>query len=357
MPYGTLQVLDTLASTQQTVAAYGEDRAFQEIERAREIHNAQVRDMMAAFCEITTDRQRRYGSADAMHMDEIDEFGTPDAQKIAAGVTVGFPLRLFGTSVQWTRKYFQVATGRELAAQVMGVLDADLKLTQREIKRALFYPTNVSFLDRLVDNVTLAIKRLVNADSASIPLGPNGESFDGSTHTHFLYTDSTSLAAADMAALITAVAEHVNSGMVVVGINTAQEAAVRGLTGFSAYTDARLVLPGGYTTVTAGATLDLMNTGNRAIGVFGQAEIWVKPWIPSGYLAAWLASGAEKALAMRERSPGSGALQIAAEDENHPLRARTWDREFGVAVWNRTAAAVMYIDTGNGDAYVAPTIS
>ena len=357
MAYGTLQVLDTLASSQQTIAAYGEDRAFEEIERARQIHNDQVRDMLTAMCELTTDRQRRYGSADAMTMDEIDEFGTPDAQKITAGVTVGFPLRLFGTTVQWTRKYMQTHRANELAAQFTAVMDADLKLSLREIKRAFFYPTNVSFLDRLVDNVTLAVKRLVNADSAAIPIGPNGEEFNGASHTHYLYTASTSIAAADLAALVLAVSEHTATGTIMVAINTAQEAAVRALQGFVAVTDARLVLPGGYTTVTGGPTLDLLNVGNRHIGYFGVAEVWTKPWVPAGYLAAWIGEIAQKPLVLRERAPGSGGLVIAAEDESHPLRARILEREFGVGVWNRVAGAALYIDTGAASAYVAPTLS
>jgi hypothetical protein len=50
-------------------------------------------------------------------------------------------------------------------------------------------------------------------------------------------------------------------------------------------------------------------------------------------------------------------MEIAAEFDSYPLRARALEREIGVGVWNRTNGAVLYIDTGNADAYVAPSTS
>src|SRR5688572_23086404 len=95
MAFGTLNTLDTLAASQQTVAQYGEDNAFTAIQAALDAHNEIMNNTRSLFIETTTDRQRRYGGPDNMSMDEVDEFGRGDAQKIAAGVTVGFPLRLF----------------------------------------------------------------------------------------------------------------------------------------------------------------------------------------------------------------------------------------------------------------------
>lgn len=354
--YGTLSTLDTLAASQQSIAAYGEDRAWDQISVALEAHNRHLSEMMGALVEMTSDRQRRYGSADSKSMQELDQFGQPQAQKITAGVTVGFPLRLYGDALQWTRK-FQMTTGSaaQIAAEITAIMDADRRNTIYQIKRALFNPTNYTFLDTLVDNVSLSVKRLVNADSASIPLGPNGESFNSATHTHYLYTDGTSLAAADLTGLVNTVLEHHNTGRLLVYINQAQEAAVRGLTGFTAYIDARIVRGGGATTDVAGSSLDMMNPMDRPIGIYGAAEIVVKPWVPSGYLLAVSVDSGPAPLAMRTRD-GFGSLQLVYEDESHPLRARSYEREFGVGVWQRTAAAVLYIDTGNGDAYVAPTL-
>lgn len=354
MAYGTLSTLDTLAASQSTITQLGEDKAWEAIRVALEAHNRQVNEMQSNLVEVTTDKQRRYGTIDAMVMDEIDEFGTPDAQKIAAGTTVGFPMRLYGAALQWTRKYLANATGVELAAQVNALMDADQKLVMRQIKRAIFGPSNYTFVDRLTDGVSLSVKALVNADSAALPPGPNGEEFDGSTHTHYKYTASTAIAAADLTGLIETVVEHYSSGQPIVYINRAQETAVRNLTGFTAYLDARIV-PGSGTT-TARGNLDPSNLYNRAIGIFGSAEVWVKPWIPSGYLFCFI-QGGPAPIVMRTRRAGSGNLELAYEDEAYPLRARGYEREAGWAIWNRTNGAVLFVDAGSAGAYVAPTIT
>lgn len=348
MAYGTLSVADLLA-TQQSVAAIGEQDVFATLADDLAVHNARVTQMLAQLADTTTDRQRRYGGADAMTMEEIGEFGTPDAQKVTAGDTVGFPLRLAGISVMWTRKYLQNHTAAELAAQYTAIKAADIKRLERDLKRAIFTPTNSTFVDRLVDNVALAVKAFVNADGASIPLGPEGDSFDAATHTHYLGT--AALTAADLTALVNTVVEHHNTGQVMIYLNKAQEAAVRALAGFSAYLDARL-LPANNVNQARG-TLDMLNPTNRAIGIYGPAEVWVKPWVPANYIFSWV-SNAPVPLVMRIRDAASAGLVIAADDEAHPLRAQTMEREYGIGVWNRTNGAVLY--TGGG-AYVAPTFA
>lgn len=348
MAYGTLATIDTLASSQQTVAEFGEDNAFQAIDAALAAHNRIMDDLVATYAQRTTERLGRYGGLDTMHMDELDEYGRPDAQKITAGSNVGFPLRLFGGSLQWTRKYFQNTQAKELAAQVTGMMTADSRRFIYELKRALFLPTNVTFVDRLIDNVELPVKRLVNADSAPIPLGPNGETFTASSHTHYLGTGS--FVAANLTSLINTIVEHFATGGVRVFINSAQEAAVRAFTGFTAYTDPRLI------NQTAGvigaANLDMMNMNNRAIGIFGAAEVWVKPWVPASYVMA-VHDGSAPVLAYRTRN-GGGTLELVADDELHPLRARSWEREFGIAVQNRVGAAVLKTDNAT---YSAPTLT
>ena len=352
MAFGTLNSLDTLAASQQSIAAYGEDRAFEAIDAALQAHNEIMRSMMADFIVPSTDRQRRYGGDASMTMDEVDEFGRGDAQKIAAGVTVGFPLRLFDVTIQWTRKFFQNATGAELAAQFTAATDAHRKRMIREIKRAIFTATNnTSYVDRLIDNVTLSIRALVNADSAAIPVGPNGETYDGATHTHYLARVST-LAASDITSVLETNREHYATGQQYLYINRAQETSVRGFTSnFTAYLDARLI--GATSSNQANGNLPPTNLYNRPIGIFDGAEVWVKPWVPANYMFAWI-EGAPPPLVLRERAPGSSALVIAAEDEAYPLRARTMEAEFGVGVWNRTNGAVLYV---GGTSYSSPTIS
>jgi hypothetical protein len=130
---------------------------------------------------------------------------------------------------------------------------------------------------------------------------------------------------------------------------------VRGLTGFVADIAAYIVRGGAATTDVTDQTLDLMNPQNRRIGMFGAAEIWVKPYIPSGYLAAISVGNPEAPIVFRFRE-GGGDLQLVFEDDNHPLRARGYEREFGCAVYNRVGAAVLFVDAGSAGAYTAPSL-
>lgn len=350
--YGTFTSLDTLATlSNTTVAQLGEDTAFAAIDAALAAHNAIMQDLLSSLVDRTTDRLRRYGGPANMAMDEIDEMGTPDAQKVAAGSNVGFPLRLYGGSLQWTRKAFQNMMANEFAAQVTGMMDADKNVVIRQIKRAIYTPTNnTTYVDRLVDGVVLPLRALVNADSQPLPLGPNGEVFTASSHTHYLA--NATYTAASLTSLISTVTEHYGNGNIIVCINQADEAATRGFTGFVAYIDPRLMNL--TTAITARDSLDnLVNIYNRRIGLFAGAEIWVKPWVLSGYPFCYL-EGQPKPLVMRTRPTGGGDLSLVFEDEEHPLRARTYEREFGISVWNRTNGAVL--DNAHGS-YTAPTIT
>lgn len=349
MPFGTLTTLDSLgASATQTIAQFGEDRTWDVVNAHLVAHNAIMQDMIETLCEQAPDQLRRYGGEDTAEMEELDQMGIPDAQKVTAGSNVGFPLRQYGAALQWTRKALRVMTLGEMDAAVTAIFGADRRAVQREIKRALMRSTNYTFTDRLVNNLDLPVKRLVNADSAPIPLGPNGETFVAASHTHYLAT--ASFVVANLDSLIDTVREHFGIGTVRVYINKAQEATVKGFTGFVAYVDPRLINQS--TTTVARSSLSLPNSGDRAIGLYREAEIWVKPWVPASYLYGYV-DGAPKPLVFRRRE-GSGDLELVFEDESYPLRAKGYEREFGVGVWTRTNGAMLY--TGGGS-YTNPTLN
>jgi hypothetical protein len=360
MAFGTLTRFDTLASAYNTtVAQFGEDLAWQAIQEALDAHNQQLAEAMGEFVETSTDRLRRYGGPDSMAMEELDEFGTPDAQKISAGVTVAFPLKFYGIALQWTRLYFQNAMASEIAAQVTAAQDADIKAIQRELKKALFLHSNYTFVDRRVDGVSLGVKALVNNDGAAIPIAPDGTSFVTS-HNHYLGTAnawSGSTAAqkqTDIDSLTSTVLEHFLSGQIMLLCNRAQEAAMRSATNFTPYVDARLIQGGGLTTAIARGSLDVSNVANRAIGINGPAEVWVKPWVPAGYIVCVHSGGGGAALVRRTRNAGGGNLELLFDNEIYPLRSRAMGREFGFGVFNRVAAACLDITNAS---YTDPTIT
>lgn len=382
--YGTLQVIDTLkAYNNQSVLQYGEDNLAAFLQMLLDAHNKLVTEMFSRFMGTPPDRLTTYGTNMSVpRMIDIDEFGLADAEKSPlAQDVVGFPLRRKQVVLQWTRDYLANTTPYQLAAQVLAIQDADILDIYASIRRALFTATNnTTYVDRLVDNATFTLKRLVNADGAILPPQPiGGTTFNGATHTHYLAT--ASLTEADALALIETVREHgfVGGGKIVVAINKAQESAYRAFSGFSAYGDPRLVYSVTPSTPRADGAVDFVNLEDRAIGIHSAAEVQVKPWVPAGYMTAYIEGGVgmptlgwrafrgnnlgqitpapQPALGSSSPTPagpGPGDLRIVADLDRYPLHARASERLYGVSVWNRLGAAVLYI---GGGAYVTPTFT
>ena len=349
MPTGTHDLSTLLAARDQSAASFGLNNIIPILERELAAHNAIVRQLVNDLAEFTTDRQRKYGVSIAGEMFEVDDYGRAPTQVAKPGATVGFPLKAYQTAIGWTRKWFETKSAADLAIAVQTAERAHLRALSREIKKAFMLSANYTWNDMLVDGVDLAVKRLVNADSAAIPEGPNGEVFDGATHTH--YIGEASLTAAFLTALINDVVEHGHGGRVMVAISKTDEAAVRALAGFVAYTDPRLILQ---TTEAPANRLDITRLDNRAIGIFGAAEVWVKSWMPANYIFVWDAAS-EKPLVIRQREGESmQGLRIVGENDAFPLHARYMEAEFGVAVWNRTNGAVLYFANAT---YADPTIT
>lgn len=351
MAYGTLSTLDTLASIRQSVVAFGEDRAWDSISAALDAHNAQFVEMLGTLVERTSDTRRSYGTSDVKVMDETDQWGAPDAQKISAAQTVDFPLRSYKNAMQWTQQWLVSNTVAQLAAEVTAVMDADRSNLLKQVKRAIYIPTNTTFIDKLgiPANVSLAVKAFANNDGSGYPVGPNGEVF-ATSHTHYLA--NATLTAAALTSLVVAVQEHYNSGTPVIVINSADEAAVRALTGFVAYVDPRITLNANANQPLA--RLNFANTYNREIGLFGAAVVRVKPWGIANYAFAYI-EGQAPPLAMRVPQVDSmGDLTLQYEYERYPLHSRGWERQFGISVWQRVGGAVLQFNNGS---YSAPTIT
>lgn len=350
---GTHDISTLLAVKHQSVAEFGEDTIAEVLGRDLAAHNLIVSDMLMDLAASTSDRQRISGTSLSGEMVETDEYGRAATQKATPGQTVGFPLRKFQYAIGWTRDFMKVATPADLAIAMQTAQKAHLQRIRREIQRALFLATNYTFNDHLIDNVALAVKRLVNADSALIPEGPNGETFDGTTHTHY-NARAGALAATDVDALIADVLEHGHGGRIKIVINTSNVAAIAALSGFTPLNGA-FVTPGSASPTTA-QTLDPTRANNRLIGYWGGAyEVWTKPWGISNYFLAYDASDGAKPLAFRERvQPALRGLRIAAEIDLYPLRAQYMEAEFGLGVWNRTNGAILY--TGD-TTWADPTIA
>lgn len=348
---GTLLLADLIANQQQTPAAFGLDTIADVFARDLAAHNRITTDMVGELADVSADRLRLAGASDSMQMQEIDEVGRTRTQKASGGQSVGFPLRLFGVAVGWDRKYFQTKTVADMARQLQATEIAHVRRIRLDLQRALYLSANYTFRDELVaPQADLPVKRLANADGFPVPNGPNAEVFDGATHSHYLA--SATLTAGALASLVNTVAEHNISARIRAAVNVADEVAVRALAGFIPYVDSRLTLNANANQ--ANARLDFTRMNDRAIGLFNQAEVWVKPWALASYPVAYDLDAMEKPLVYRTRTGGaSDGLQIAAELADYPLVARHLEAEFGVGVWGRTAAAVLYV---GGTSYQDPAL-
>lgn len=358
MVFGTLNTLDIFADNNQTIGQFGEQALSDAVAQAASLYNQAIQQTVSDFAVITAETQLPYGVGGAMKMQRLDQFGSPDVQKISAGGSLGLPLWLNGIAVQWNRHYVLNSLVRELLAQLDSAANADAKEITLDLYRRMFTPTNtLGYYDALQTKLTYTLQTLLNADGMGIPPGPTGTTFTAATHTHYLA--NASLTNAGLNALLDTVIEHGVSGGMVIYIARAQEAAVRVLPDFTPYVDARI--NPAITTQTANGALDITNPADRAIGIFAGAEVQVKPLIPANYQLAFdRGAGSDKALAVRTRSgtlagdPYQGGFGLFYEDDVHPLRARALGREYGVGVNVRHKAAVSY---SGGASYVTPVFA
>lgn len=348
---GTHDINDLLATRFQSVAEFGMDTIQAVLAAELVAHNRIVDELLMEFTAPTTDRQRIYGTSIAAQMTEVDEYGRSATRKQRPGATVGFPLRRYQHAVGWTELWMQIKTPADMAIAFQQGERAHLAALRRETRRAFYVSSNYTFRDFLVDNVDLAVKALVNADGQPIPPGPNGEEFDGATHTHYLAT--TPLDDASVQALVRTVVEHGFGQQLRIAIALADESAWRGLTEFKPYIDVRLTHNANQNEPME--RLDTTKVDDRAIGLIEGAEVWIKPWAIEDYAVCWSAGSPERPLAYRRRPqvPLQG-LRIAAQLNTHPLHAEFMEADFGLGAWNRTAAAVLYY---GGGVYVDPEIN
>ena len=405
--YGSDSTSDTLATWKAAnaiIADYGLDEVFRGITQLLERHNAITAELLSDFCDVTTDRLRRIGNGVLpLQMQDVDQAGLPVAQKLTAGATLGFPMTRKAIGLQWDADFFTQATTIELAAQMEGLLTADTRKIQLDIKKAIFTPTNSNFYDVLVDNVFLPVKALSNADGGAtpaggIPPGPNGEVFNATTHNHYIYPGSgngDTLAAYatknfsgttgvfawnnganaaqiawDVQTMQDNVTEHYNgNGKGMVYANRTEEAYLRSMPGFTALVDLVRVEPNIVVDRSKGQ-LAVNDLFNRHIGDYRGFEVWIKPYMPPGYLFAFFKDSGdfEPPLAIRVpmKSPagasaggaatlmGGDLRQVNPFGQVFPMYAQAFDRRYGIGCWNRQNGCAMSVYALS---YSAPTFS
>ncbi len=313
---GIRSMADMLKQRFVTPVQLGLDTIERSLRADLATHNRLLADALAPFVEYTDQRRRRYGVSSTLQFDLADEFTRAHTQKVLTGSEVEFPMDGFQASIGWTAMFFKNKSVADLATtQTAAKIGHALKI-RREMQKAMFGATNFSTFDYRVDNVQLDVKRFVNADSAPIPIGPNTETFDASTHTHYLFHNGLDNASAH--SLVNTVLEHHNNGAPKVYINQADEATWTALTDFKPYIDSRLTINMNTNQTKVG--LDAQKTNDRAIGLFGAAEVWVKPWGIANYAMA-SDTMAPKPLVARTRDGSGIKLDTIGTNVLFPLQA------------------------------------
>lgn len=373
MPKGTLTVSDALVgilANQVSVLDFGVDLAFQQIAEENAAYNRVVQDEISTFVEISSDIERPYAGAAVIDSEDMTELDDPDASKVTGAYPIGFPLTRHGAKIAWTEDFMATNSVDTLASQYLAAQTGDQIKMQRKIRKALYYPVSRpvystgntinpnGYVDRLVaPQVPRPLYPLLNADGMPVPIGPNGETFDPSTHTHYMASDWTAGGSTattrdgDTQALCNNVTEHRVDGQLMLVVHRNDETKVRALPNFVRDYDATVNV--GANLTYAGNNLDIRNTGNRKIGTFLGFEVWIKPWAIQNYLLAYaVGTNGNSCLVWRTRPGGLWSdFGTRARKFIWPITSDTLTRDGDCSVWQRHMAAILYI---GGASYTAP---
>lgn len=359
MKTGTYTIADLIENREvgdATIAEVGADELIQPLNEALAAHNAAVEEMISDLAAPTTERVGVYGVAVDAEMADADEFTRGPTQKGYDRGKVAYPMAKKQYAMGWTNDYFQRATVREMAERQLGAQRAHVLAIRTAIRNALFGPANYTVRDRFTDGLDLTIRRLVNGDGEPIPEGPNGETFDPDTHSHYNATADVTAAglAAGLDALIEDVVEHGHGDELRIYINRGNASDVQALPKFKALQPVRII-PGTNDDHAQG-TLDTTKADNREIGLYDGVSVWTKPWVPLDYYVGFAQGDPRKPLKLREPEIAAlKGLRRVAEFGNHPLHTQYMEALFGVGAWTRTNGGILYANADNGGVYTAPS--
>lgn len=315
---------------------------------------AQVQEAIANFAETTTDRQRVWGSSAVIEMEELPEDGRPVTKKQNTGSTQGFRLNRFASAVGYSDLWMKTHKAFEMAENQIKVQRGHNEAIMKEIKKAIYTSnaTGESFVDELVDNVTLNVKSFVNGEAGTlIPDSMNGAKF-AATHTHYIPRAGGALASTDIDALVLLVSEHQLPGIALF-ISHSDLATVSAFTGFTKL--AAPMMEYHVTDVTSQRLDVTADPSNRLVGFWGEnmVPVYTRPWCIAKYFVCMSLDAAEKPLVRRVHTVQSlQGLRLEGKFDQYPLYADNYVSLEGFSVWNRIAGAVLF----DGAAYTNPTI-
>lgn len=358
MAFRSMNILNVDEYGATRVYQYGIDRVYDEFQVVLEIHNKRMNMLYDTLVGArTSEKRHRFGAAGAsLKMVRVGrETGRAHAQSTTfKPYDVGVPIDKYELSQAWTKRYAQRETVERMNAQLTAALTADKKLLQWKIGTALFGNANYDFFDEEGDGQTYPVKRLLNADSLPIPVGPHGDVFDETTHSHYMVIASVS--AATMKTVSTNLAEHSESGEQILEVAYEDVALYRAITGFIPAEDGRIIQS--LNSDRIALSLNRNNIRDRFIGYIPDGPaVWVKPYIPAGYGFTYLDGGdlGSPLVEVYDDIDGQGLIVAEPERINSKQEARSVARIGGFGCLERRNGVVFWIDA-EVDPYEVPAI-
>lgn len=351
---GVYDIQSLLAARFTSVNDFGFENIREILNQELMLHNMEMLDVVSEFGEVTTEKQGINGSSTDVKAQEVGTMGRGATQEEEPGSTVGFPLKKYQWPTSWTKAWLSRHTAADMAVKQQSIQTSHRRQLVNEVKRAMFESSNYSFIDIHTNRTQIDVKRLYNADGTRIPNSPqSGDTIDGSTHTHYLANATLTTTVADQ--LLQTVREHGVENSMSIAINVADEQSWRGLTGFVPLQHPDLeVFRNNTAPDVPFQRLDPSVFTNRIIGRYSDALVWLKSWGIPNYALAWDSAQGKTCGFRQDTATTLQGLQFQEEVAFHPLRIEFQEALFGVGVWNRGSAAVLY---HAGGAYVDPSIS
>lgn len=349
--YGLLKI-DEAGSDAQYVNSIGQQIVYDAIQEEIKRINSELDYAKSIFVsETTEDYKRRYKLPGSGYMQPRALLARPADVKLIGSWDVAFPLFDFGDAFSADKITLAYLSIKDLNNQLDTVQARAANTVRREILKAMFNNTNLTFPDSLRGDLTCV--PLANNDTVVYPSAAGAEA--EATENHYLLSGYASADISDtndpISTITAELVEHFPGSDVVVFINKAQLAKVQGLTDFEDVLDSHIVAGANANTVVGLPD----NLPGRVRGRHAEGA-WVVEWsrIPAGYMVG-IAMDAPKPIIERVDPAYTNiprGVYLHAIGEEYPLESSFFNMRCGYGVGNRLNGVVMKLAT---DAYSVPT--
>ena len=345
--FGILGLQDSDRSFVNTI---GQAVVYDAVAQVLDEHNESIRQIQNVFVDNEFEEFKfRYKLPGGGYLQKRSGQGPSGKGKAYGQWDVAFPLEDFGDGLGGDDVALAYMTMQELNTHLDTIMIADINTVRLEILKAMFDNVQYTFADRIHGDLT--IEPLANGDSVLYPpvIGSDSEA----TEDHYLASGYAAGSISDtnnpIKTIVADIVHHFDNptggSNVIVFINSAQTAAVEGLTDFVEVEDIN-VRPGNDQDTLVNLP---SNVPGRIIGRTNGG--WVSEWdyIPAGYMLG-VHLDKPKPLGVRIDPKATGlpsGLSLVATKQDAPLEYSDYRHRFGVAAKNRLNGVVMQLTTGS----------